>query len=147
MIAQFPDPIVVVLVGAAGSGKSHWAATHFAANQIVSSDGLRAAVGRGENDLEASADAFALLDTIVAKRISRRLTTVIDTLGFGADLRRRVWTWRGTIECRVRSWSYTRPRRSARNATGSGRNGCRQEFSTTNCDGFARLSTSCHRGV
>jgi alkanesulfonate monooxygenase SsuD/methylene tetrahydromethanopterin reductase-like flavin-dependent oxidoreductase (luciferase family)/predicted kinase len=89
-VLELPDPVVVVLVGAAGSGKSHWAAEHFAANQIVSSDALRAAVGRGENDLDVSVDAFALLDTIVAQRISRRLTTVVDTLGFDAELRRRV---------------------------------------------------------
>jgi predicted kinase len=72
---SLPDPIVVVMVGASGSGKSHWAAEHFASNQVVSSDSLRAAVGRGENDLDASADAFALLSTI------------IDTLGFDPDLR------------------------------------------------------------
>jgi F420-dependent oxidoreductase-like protein len=89
-VSSFPDPVVVVLVGASGSGKSHWAAEHFAANQIVSSDALRAAVGRGENDLDVSVDAFALLDTIIGQRIGRRLTTVVDTLGFDADLRRRV---------------------------------------------------------
>jgi F420-dependent oxidoreductase-like protein len=86
-----PDPVVVVLVGASGSGKSHWAAEHFAAHQIVSSDALRAAVGRGENDLDASADAFALLTTIVTARIKRKLTTVIDTLGFDPALRAQ-WT-------------------------------------------------------
>lgn len=89
-VPAFPDPVVVVLVGASGSGKSHWSAAHFAANQIVSSDALRAAVGRGAGDLDVSVDAFALLETIVAQRIGRRLTTVVDTLGFDADLRRRV---------------------------------------------------------
>jgi alkanesulfonate monooxygenase SsuD/methylene tetrahydromethanopterin reductase-like flavin-dependent oxidoreductase (luciferase family)/predicted kinase len=38
-------------------------------------------VGSGEHDLEASSDAFALLDHIVAARLRRGLTTVIDTLG------------------------------------------------------------------
>jgi alkanesulfonate monooxygenase SsuD/methylene tetrahydromethanopterin reductase-like flavin-dependent oxidoreductase (luciferase family)/predicted kinase len=82
-----PDPVLVVMVGPSGSGKSHWASEHFAANQIVSSDSLRAAVGRGANDLDASTDAFALLASIVGLRMNRRLSTVIDTLGFDPTLR------------------------------------------------------------
>ncbi|HUD76380.1 MAG TPA: LLM class flavin-dependent oxidoreductase [Streptosporangiaceae bacterium] len=76
-----PDPAVVVLVGASGSGKSAWAAEHYLPREIVSSDQLRSIVGSGEHDLDASADAFALLDQIVTARAGRRLTTVIDTLG------------------------------------------------------------------
>jgi len=76
-----------VLIGPVASGKSSWAAEHFAANQIVSSDALRAVVGETEHDLRASADAFALLGEIIARRVQRRLTTVIDTLGFEAELR------------------------------------------------------------
>jgi alkanesulfonate monooxygenase SsuD/methylene tetrahydromethanopterin reductase-like flavin-dependent oxidoreductase (luciferase family)/predicted kinase len=78
---------VVVLVGASGSGKSTWAADRYARGEIVSSDALRAAVGTGEADLDASTDAFAVLDVIVAARLRRGLTTVIDTLGL--DDRRR----------------------------------------------------------
>ncbi|NMN93453.1 LLM class flavin-dependent oxidoreductase [Nocardiaceae bacterium YC2-7] len=80
----------MVLVGPGAAGKSTWAATHFPAATIVSSDQLRALVGAGQDDITASADAFALLDTVVAQRIKRRLTTVIDTLGLDAD-RRRIW--------------------------------------------------------
>ena len=46
-----PAPCLVVLVGPSGSGKSSWAATHFAPEQIVSSDALRAVVGAGDADL------------------------------------------------------------------------------------------------
>ena len=79
--ARLPDPAVVVLAGAAGSGKSTWAAERFRAAEIVSSDALRAAVGSGPSDLDASIEAFALLDQIVAARTKRSLMTVIDTLG------------------------------------------------------------------
>ncbi len=83
-----PDPAVVVLVGPSGSGKSAWAAARYLPQEIVSSDGLRAVVGSGQHDLDASADAFSLLEQIVAARAGRRLTTVIDTLGFDAERRR-----------------------------------------------------------
>lgn len=70
-----------MLVGASGSGKTTWARARFATNEIVSSDALRAVVGSGEGDLDASTDAFAVLDAVLAARTRRRLTTVVDTLG------------------------------------------------------------------
>src|SRR5215218_4403388 len=76
-----PDPAVVVLAGAAGSGKSTWAAERYRSSEIVPSDAFRAVVGSGPADLDASVDAFGLLDTIVNARVARSLTTVIDTLG------------------------------------------------------------------
>ena len=85
---SIPDPALVVLVGAAGSGKSTWAARHYLPTEIVSSDRLRAVVGSGEHDLDASDDAFSLLERIVAARAGRRLTTVVDTLGLSPDRRR-----------------------------------------------------------
>ncbi|CAN5262475.1 hypothetical protein BH18ACT5_BH18ACT5_14680 [soil metagenome] len=84
-----PDPALVVLIGPSGSGKSTWAAQHFRPEEVVSSDKLRAVVGSGEHDLDASADAFALLDEIVTARLGRRLTTVVDTLGFDDERRLR----------------------------------------------------------
>ena len=53
----------------------------------MSSDALRAVVGENEHDLRASKDAFAVLDQIVASRLRRRLTTVIDSLGLDSALR------------------------------------------------------------
>ncbi|MDQ1519021.1 MAG: hypothetical protein QOI55_94, partial [Actinomycetota bacterium] len=85
-----PSPCLVVLVGPSGAGKSTWAANHFAPEQIVSSDRLRAIVGDAEDDVSASADAFALLETIVEQRAKRRLTIVVDTLGLDRD-RRTNW--------------------------------------------------------
>lgn len=86
--AVIPDPALVVLVGPSGSGKSTWAAARYRPAEIVSSDRLRGVVGSGDHDLDASADAFALLDHIVAARLRRGLTTVVDTLGFDAERRR-----------------------------------------------------------
>jgi F420-dependent oxidoreductase-like protein len=87
---ELPRPALVVLVGPSGAGKSTWAAERFAAHEVVSSDRLRAVVGEAEDDLEASADAFAVLDAIVEARLRRGLTVVVDTLGLDAE-RRRGW--------------------------------------------------------
>ena len=88
---RLPDPALVVLVGASGSGKSTWAEGRYRAQEIVSSDALRGVVGSGPYDLDASDDAFALLETVVAARLGRGLTTVVDTLGLDPERRRR---WR-----------------------------------------------------
>jgi alkanesulfonate monooxygenase SsuD/methylene tetrahydromethanopterin reductase-like flavin-dependent oxidoreductase (luciferase family)/predicted kinase len=82
-----PDPAVVVLVGASGSGKSTWALARYRAAEVVSSDALREVVGSGPADLDASVDSFDLLDRIVAARAGRRLTVVVDTLGLDAARR------------------------------------------------------------
>ncbi len=87
---RLPDPCLVVLVGVSGSGKSTWAARHFAPAQVVSSDALRAVVGLHERDQRVSKDAFAVLDQIVDARLRRGLTTVIDTTGLEPD-RRAAW--------------------------------------------------------
>ncbi|HEV7191893.1 MAG TPA: LLM class flavin-dependent oxidoreductase [Jatrophihabitantaceae bacterium] len=87
------EPSLVVLIGASGSGKSTWAQTHYRDVEIVSSDDLRGVVGSGRHDLDATADAFRLLDDIVDARLRRSLTCVIDTLGLDAARRR------GYLDC------------------------------------------------
>lgn len=87
---RLPSPCLIVLVGAGASGKTTWAAAHFPPEQVVSSDRLRAVVGSAEDDITASADAFALLDEVVRMRVSRGLTTVVDTLGLD-PARRAAW--------------------------------------------------------
>ena len=87
---RLPDPALVVLIGASGAGKSTWATQRYRAQEIVSSDALRGVVGSGEHDLDASADAFAILEQVVAARIGRRLCTVVDTLGLD-PVRRAGW--------------------------------------------------------
>src|SRR4051812_44275336 len=78
---DLPDPALVVLVGPSGAGKSTWARQRFRAAEVVSADDLRGVVGSGPHDLEASADAFTLLDLIVAGRLRRGAATPGDTLG------------------------------------------------------------------
>ncbi|WP_235547371.1 MULTISPECIES: LLM class flavin-dependent oxidoreductase [unclassified Nocardioides] len=85
-----PDPALVVLVGPSGAGKSTWASARYRADEVVSSDALRGVVGSGPHDLDASGDAFDLLERIVAARVGRGLTTVVDTLGLD-DARRTAW--------------------------------------------------------
>ncbi len=87
-VVTVPDPALVVLVGPSGSGKSTWASARYRPSEIVCSDQLRGVVGSGEHDLDASADAFALLDQIVAARLRRGLNTVVDTLGLDPERRR-----------------------------------------------------------
>lgn len=120
---RLPAPCLVVLAGPSGSGKSTWAAEHFATDQIVSSDRLRAVVGTGADDIAASTDAFVLLEEIVARRVRRGLTTVVDTTGLDADRRAR---WRDlaaaqrmacvvvafdtpAVQCRARNRARTHP--------------------------------------
>ncbi|MGZ0151149.1 LLM class flavin-dependent oxidoreductase [Kribbella sp. WER1] len=90
MELKLPSPCLVILVGPGASGKSTWAAEHFGAELVVSSDRLRALVGSGEDDIAASADAFALLEEVVGQRVRRGLTTVVDTLGLDRE-RRTGW--------------------------------------------------------
>ncbi len=90
MELRLPAPSLIVLVGPSGSGKTTWARNHFRDEEIVSSDRLRAMVGAGEEDQRAGTAAFELLDRVVGERLSRGLTTVVDTLGFDRE-RRVAW--------------------------------------------------------
>ncbi|OZG27493.1 polynucleotide kinase-phosphatase [Williamsia sp. 1138] len=75
---SIPELSLVVLVGTSGSGKSTFAATHFAPTEVVSSDACRAMVSDDPNDQAATSDAFALLEYIAGKRLDRGRLTVID---------------------------------------------------------------------
>jgi predicted kinase len=88
VLLSIPDRGLVLLIGAAGSGKSTFARKHFASTEIVSSDALRAAVSDDEGDQSASADAFQLLRLIAAKRLRRGRLTVIDATNVQRTARR-----------------------------------------------------------
>ena len=73
-----PDPALVLLIGASGSGKSTFARKHFRATEVLSSDFCRALVCDDEGDQTATDDAFELLHLILAKRLMRKRSAVID---------------------------------------------------------------------
>ncbi|MFN3338577.1 MAG: polynucleotide kinase-phosphatase [Dietzia sp.] len=75
---SIPELSLVLLIGASGSGKSTFAATHFAPTEVISSDDCRAMVCDDPNAQDATADAFAVLEFIAGKRLARGLLTVID---------------------------------------------------------------------
>lgn len=75
---EIPDLSLVVLVGISGSGKSSFAAKHFGPFETVSSDACRGMVSDDPNLQSATADAFALLEFIVATRLKTGRLTVVD---------------------------------------------------------------------
>jgi len=83
-----PDPSLVVLVGAAGAGKSTLAARLFAADEIVSSDALRALISGDESDQRVSGVAFRILHRTVGRRLARGQLTVVDATNTEKTVRR-----------------------------------------------------------
>jgi len=75
---EIPDFALVVLIGATGSGKSTFAARHFAPTEVISSDHCRGLVSDDDTDQSVSADAFDLVRAIADKRLKHRRLTVID---------------------------------------------------------------------
>ena len=78
MRIEVPELCLVVLVGPSGCGKSTFAARHFRATEVLSSDRFRALVSDDEMDQSATRDAFEALHLIAAKRLARGRLTVID---------------------------------------------------------------------
>lgn len=88
MKIQIPEFSLVVLVGAAGCGKSAFAKKHFRATEILSSDFFRGMITDDENDITASNDAFALLYQAAVQRLKRGKLTVIDATNVKKDRRK-----------------------------------------------------------
>jgi protein phosphatase len=83
-----PDPALVVLVGPAGAGKTTFAARYFAQDEILSSDAMRAIIGRDESDQGATRAAFALLHRQLARRLGDGRLTVVDATNVEGHARR-----------------------------------------------------------
>ena len=90
MRIEIPEYCLVVLVGASGSGKSTFAAKHFAPTEVISSDTCRALVSDDANDQSATRDAFELLEFIARKRLAARRLTVVDATNVRPEDRARL---------------------------------------------------------
>jgi predicted kinase len=83
-----PDPSLIVLIGAAGAGKSTLATRLFQPDEIVSSDALRAIISGDEADQRVSGIAFRILHRTVARRLAEGRLTVVDATNAAASFRR-----------------------------------------------------------
>ncbi|MZE76759.1 AAA family ATPase [Streptomyces xinghaiensis] len=72
-----PDPSLVCLMGAAGSGKSTWAST-WPDSQVLELDRFRALVSDDAGCQEATGDAVFALQAVLEARLARRKMTVVD---------------------------------------------------------------------
>lgn len=85
-----PELALVAMIGISSSGKSSFAKSRFLSAEIVSSDACRGIVSNDENSLDATKDAFELVDYIVRKRLQRGLLTVIDATHIQRDSRKSI---------------------------------------------------------
>lgn len=89
-VLVLPERCVVVLVGAAGAGKSTLARRLFEPSEILSSDAFRAMISGDESDQRVSGAAFRALAAALDRRLRAGGRAVIDA----TDLRpkdRRPW--------------------------------------------------------
>ena len=75
---RIPDSALVLLIGASGSGKSTFAARHFDAETVISSDQLRGALAGDEGDQHATDAAFARLHQWLGARLAAGALSVVD---------------------------------------------------------------------
>jgi predicted kinase len=87
-ILTIPDPSLIVLIGAAGSGKSTFAARHFAPHEILSSDAMRAAISGDAANQSASKAAFRALHAALGRRLRAGRLTVVDATNLTREARR-----------------------------------------------------------
>lgn len=87
-LIEIPNLSLVLLIGSSGAGKSTFAARHFAATEIISSDRCRALICDDESDQTINAQAFGLLHHITRLRLGRRRLTVVDATNLQFDARR-----------------------------------------------------------
>ncbi|MBJ6118102.1 polynucleotide kinase-phosphatase [Pontibacter sp. BT310] len=87
---ELPELALVLLVGPSSSGKSTFARKYFLGTEVISSDYCRALVSDDENNLDATSDAFDVLNFLAAKRLKRGKLTVIDALNLHKEDRAKL---------------------------------------------------------
>ena len=84
---NLPEPSLVVLIGASGSGKSTFAAKHFRPTEVISSDRCRGMVCDDENEQGVNPQAFAVVHAIIRARLALGKLAVIDATNVQAESR------------------------------------------------------------
>jgi predicted kinase len=85
---ELRDPTLVVLVGAAGSGKSTFAARWFDPSEVLSSDAFRELLTGDAADQRATKTAFSIIHREVSKRLRAGRTVVVDATNVERHARR-----------------------------------------------------------
>ncbi len=75
---QVPADAVVLLIGAAGSGKSTFAVRHFPADSVVSADQLRGVLGGIEGSQHRNDEVFDRIHQVVEERAAAGRLSVVD---------------------------------------------------------------------
>jgi len=88
VIIEIPEPALIVLVGPAGAGKSTFAARLFAADEIVSSDAIRAGLTGSDADQSRNGVVFRVLNDEVAQRLRGGGSAVVDATNVERHARR-----------------------------------------------------------
>ncbi|MCP8706275.1 ATP-binding protein [Streptomyces sp. AC04842] len=83
---DLPKNCLVVLIGAAGAGKSTLAGT-WPASQVLSLDAMRCAVSDDAGCQEATGDAVDVLHLVLERRMARRVFTVVDATNVSRESR------------------------------------------------------------
>lgn len=84
-IAPIADPLLTIMVGPSGGGKSEWAKWHRPPEQILSSDALRLLYTGAEGDQSRNDDVFFALHKLARARLECGLPVTIDA----TNLRRK----------------------------------------------------------
>lgn len=82
------EPLLTLLIGPAGAGKSTWAARHAAPGSVVSTDALRAELLGDHRDQSHAPRIFAEAQRRAAWRLNRGLPVVYDATNLSARERR-----------------------------------------------------------
>jgi protein phosphatase len=87
-VIRLPDRALVVLVGAAGAGKSTFASRHFGSDEVLSSDEFRAMIAGDAGDQGATRLAFKILHREVVRRLGDGRLVVVDATNLERHARR-----------------------------------------------------------